>query len=81
MIVRQFDVFGVAFVPYKADSPLIVDTNTVLSRPIPNKGFKAVSRGNTQIKNRLRSMNHDKLPISNALYVRRNSLGVSPLPY
>ena len=35
MIVHYFDVFGVSFVPAKADAGLIVDPDAVLSDPIP----------------------------------------------
>ena len=81
MVVRQFDVFGVATFPDEADPPLIVDTNTMLTGPVPSQGFKTISRRDTQVKNRLGSMQHHQFPKGNSLHVRRDSFGVGAVPY
>jgi len=43
MIIDDFHVEGVALLPFKADSPLFVDANRVLSLPFTSEGVKHVS--------------------------------------
>ena len=49
MVVRQFNVERIAVFPTKTDSVLIVDSNAVLSNPVPLQAFKPIPRGNSQI--------------------------------
>jgi hypothetical protein len=48
MVVNDLDIFG-AILPYKADPPLIVDPDRVLTGAISLESFKAVARGLTQV--------------------------------
>jgi hypothetical protein len=49
MIIHDFDLFRVTLPPYKADSPLVIDPQAMLSLAIPFQGFQPVGRGKTQI--------------------------------
>ncbi len=46
MIVHYLNVARLAVSPDEANSPLVVDSNTVLPGPISLEGFEAVARGN-----------------------------------
>ena len=46
MIVHYLNVVRLAVSPDEANSPLVVDSNTVLPGPISLEGFEAVARGN-----------------------------------
>ena len=56
MIVHYFDVFGVSFVPAKADAVLIVDPDAVLSDPVPFQGFEPVARPGQKVAQRCRDV-------------------------
>jgi hypothetical protein len=43
MIVDDFDVEGVALMPFKTDSPLLVDADCILSFPVASESVKHVS--------------------------------------
>ena len=67
MIVRDFNVVGVALAPAKTNLPLIVDPNAVLPLAVPPQPFQTVAgerRENSQIVGRL---DHIELPKSRAL--------------
>jgi hypothetical protein len=49
MIVHNLHVVGVAFVPDKANPPLVVDSNAVLSLPITFQRLQAISRRGSQV--------------------------------
>jgi hypothetical protein len=40
MIIDDFDVEGVAVMPFKTDSPLFVDTDCILSFPVASESVK-----------------------------------------
>jgi len=44
MIIDYFDVEGVAVMPFKADTPLLVYADGILPLPVPAKSEKPVSR-------------------------------------
>lgn len=44
VVIHNLDLPSMAIEPYKAHSPLVVDANTVLSRPISRKRFQAIAR-------------------------------------
>ena len=48
MIVHDFDVNGTDARPHKADAPLVIDTNTVLTLSVIFQGLKAVARRGLQ---------------------------------
>ena len=49
MIVRNLDIKGVSVFPMKADSPLIIDADAVLSGSVALQSFQTVSGWYTQI--------------------------------
>jgi len=49
VIVHDFNVVGVPFPPSKAETPLVVDPNAVLSLSVAMQGFQAVSRRRHQV--------------------------------
>jgi hypothetical protein len=49
MIINYFDVFCESIRPTKADSPLIVDANTVLTGTITLESLKVIAGWNSQI--------------------------------
>jgi hypothetical protein len=55
MVVGYFRIARAGFIPTKAEPPLVIDTDAVLSNPIAFKGFKPVARRNAQILHPSRS--------------------------
>jgi hypothetical protein len=49
MIVGYFNVIGIPVFPVKADSPLIVDPNTVLPLAIALEGLKSIARRDSEV--------------------------------
>jgi hypothetical protein len=49
VVIDDFHIMGTIVSPYETDSPLIVDTDAVLSRPISSQGFQAIARGHPKI--------------------------------
>ena len=49
MIFNYFYIISIAFFPFKADSPLVIDSDAVLAFPVLPEFFKAVSRWDFQI--------------------------------
>src|ERR1017187_2967853 len=62
MIVHDLNFKRVAFIPVKADPPLVVDSNTVLTSPIAGQGFQPIPRNRSQVGNRCRRMKVIELP-------------------
>jgi hypothetical protein len=56
VIVGDFDVVSIAFLPDKANSPLIVDANAVLSPSIAAQSFQVISWRRSQIAEPNRSI-------------------------
>jgi hypothetical protein len=49
MIINNFDIRCSNFGPSKADTPLIVYSNTVPARAVPFEKFESISRRNFQV--------------------------------
>jgi hypothetical protein len=49
VVIYNLNIFGPIFFPIKANTPFIVDTNTVLAGTLSIERFKAISRRNSQI--------------------------------
>jgi len=49
MIIRDFNVVGIAILETKADSPLVVDGDGVLTFPFPFQCVKAIARGHPKV--------------------------------
>jgi hypothetical protein len=71
MIVGDFDVPRCAIVPHKAEPPLIVDADTVLTLTISAQDFQAVARRHAQIVELTRGIQQQKLRAKAALNLRR----------
>jgi hypothetical protein len=54
MVVHDLDIVSVALLPDEADPPLIIDTDTVLTSPLPLKSLQPVTRRQSQILQRPR---------------------------
>ncbi len=59
MVINNFDVFCKSIRPAKADSPLIIDANTVLTGTIALKRFKVIVGWNSQL---LKAISDFELP-------------------
>ncbi len=79
MIIDDPDLVRIAVTPAKADSPLIVDTDTVKVTMIARHFFKPIPRGYKKIVQRLRGIDDDKLTEGNPLDVSGNPSGAFPL--
>jgi hypothetical protein len=65
MIVDDLDAFRRAIAPDEADSPLIVDPDTMLTLPVTPKSLKPVSWHCRQVLQFLSIVQHPKLPPCN----------------
>ncbi len=59
VVIHNFYVFGACFRPTKADAPLIIDANAVLTEAIALQCFKAIAQRHPQITQAARDL---KLP-------------------
>ena len=67
MIVYDLHVVGVSFEPDKTESPLIVDSNTVLPLPVATECFQAISRWRCQVAQFRSTIQLTKFPAGNGL--------------
>jgi hypothetical protein len=58
VIIYNFHVIGISFVPGKADAPLIVNSDAVLSFSVPSQLFKPVTGRHPQALQRNGSVQH-----------------------
>jgi hypothetical protein len=75
MIIHNLDAFGVAFRPDKADTPLIVDSNTVLAGSATNQGLQSVPGRSRQITKQCRLIQLTQFALSAPLYIVRQLSG------
>ena len=69
MIIDDFDLLGSAIVQDKANSPLFVDPNTMLSSPPSFQRLEAISRRRRQICQLFRLMDQPQLALCHPLNV------------
>jgi hypothetical protein len=62
MIIHDLDIVRITLSPGKADPPLVIDTNTVLSPPITFQCLQPISRRDPQITERCGTVENQKLP-------------------
>ena len=60
MVVHDFHVARDIVVPNKTDSPLIIDSNTVLPATIASQFFQAIGRWNSQVIDYLSCVDHSE---------------------
>jgi len=75
MIINYFYFVRVVIPPFKTDSPLIVDSNTVLTPSLTLQGFKPISRRHSQIIDGLSAIEHTQLSQCISLNVVRKLFG------
>jgi len=61
MVVHNLNVVGFPLIPTKTYSPLVIDSDAVLSLSSPAQGLQTVSRWNSEIIERLRPMEQQQL--------------------
>jgi hypothetical protein len=67
VVVGYLYVLSIAFRPPEANSPLVVDSDAVLTLTIPSEPFKAIAGRDSKIPERLGAIEDDQLPQSLAL--------------
>lgn len=70
MIIDDFDIVWAVRFPAKADVPLVIDTNGVLTLSVSLERFKAISGWNSEVIECCSSVNLGEFPQGNALNVR-----------
>lgn len=73
MVVNDLNVVGIAILPAKADAPLIIDANTVLSGAIPVELFEPIARRGPEIDHGLGRINDGQLAQHGTLEVAGES--------
>ena len=66
MVVNDLNPFWTSFAPPEADTPLIVDSDTVLARAITAQTLEPVARRNPEVFQMARSINLTQLAQRNA---------------
>ena len=73
MVVRDFDVVDVAFLPPEADPPLLVDADAVLTFAIPFELLQSVSRRYSEIVQRVNIVKRCYWGMSASAHLRSGS--------
>jgi hypothetical protein len=71
MTINYLDFKDVAWFPYKADSPPVVDSDTILPQAISFESLQAVSRRNSQVIKGLRPVEHAQFAQADSLHFGR----------
>jgi hypothetical protein len=71
MVVDDFDIGCVPFLPSETDAPLIVDSNAPRPASIPSELLEPIRWRNPQIRESGRGIEHAQLPQCNLLQVGR----------
>jgi hypothetical protein len=75
MVIHDFHIVRMTFSPAKADTPLIVDADAVLSAPFAEQGFQAMGWGNSQVLQGNRRIDALKTHPGSAVNVLRDAVG------
>lgn len=60
MVICNLDIMGISGLPFEADSPLIIDADTVLTGPIPSQLFQMIARWDEQVLQRSGIVQHSQ---------------------
>jgi hypothetical protein len=71
MVVRNFNVRAIAVTPDKTNTPLIVDTNAVLSSAPAFKRFKPIPWWYQQVSQSGGIVQHPQFPARGMLHIER----------
>jgi hypothetical protein len=80
MVVADFHVMGVLSLPSKADAPLVIDTDRVLSSSVSSERLQPITGWHSKIVQRARSIQLHELPQGNAFDRGRKSVGAFASP-
>ena len=69
MVVNNLNTIGIACPPVKADTPLVVDPNAVLTFAFTVQPFEPIAWGNTQVIECDSTVQHPQFSKSNLLKV------------
>ena len=69
MIIDDFDLVRIPFVPDETDAPLVVDADTVLFSPVSLHPFESVTRRHPQILKALRAVKNEQFAQCSSLDV------------
>lgn len=69
MIVDDLDFVSIAAPPHETDAPALVDTNTVLTGPVPRQLLQSVAWRKAEVSQALSVVEHAKLPVGQLLEV------------
>ena len=75
MVVDNFDLMGMFLKPEEADTPLVIDTNTVLPGAVALEGFKVIAGRISQVCQPGGGVKHSELSTRNGKYGCRKALG------
>lgn len=73
MIINDFDVMSLTLDPAKADAPLVIDPNRVLSQAIAAQCLQAIARRGAKVIQPSRVVQQKELAPDNALKRRETS--------
>jgi len=71
MVINNFDIVRVAFVPSEANPPLVIDSDAPLSFPITMQPLEPVARRNSKVLDLRCSIEHPKLSKRHSLDIER----------
>jgi hypothetical protein len=71
VVVHDLDLVGIPISPHKADPPLVVDSNTVLTTPVTTQRFQPIRRRYPQVIEARGGIQHDELAQCRTMEVRR----------
>jgi hypothetical protein len=77
MVVRDFDVVGVALAPAKADSPLVVDPYAVLALTVAAQALQPIAGEHAENSEIIRGVEHIELPKRRAFNGAKLSAGLA----
>ncbi len=81
MVIYDFHLVSVTFMPAEADAPLTVDANAVPARAVTCKGFQPVAGREGQVAEFPRSVELRQPAKRDALNLRRQPVVRPPLPH
>jgi hypothetical protein len=80
VVVDDFNVVRVTVFPSEADSPLVIDPDTVLSGPIVPQFFQSITRRYSHFVYRARVVEHSELPSCGVLNIGREPFRLVTTP-
>lgn len=81
MVVAYFYTAGRPFVPDKADSPLVIDSEAPLSVAVTGELFQPVLRGNAKVVDPAGVVQHPQFAPRHGLNLARETAGKNALPH